>query len=268
MTSDDPQVHGRRPKIQLPFDNRREDAGEWAFDHRVGLCVTLIAYLILAIAFVSSKIIVGGTRHAQGFYIDLEDMEQLVAQKERLEEEVRWRQMQQEQIDWENIHNDVSNEHARLDASLRDDRGTNTEALNADADAAQARMQANREAYEQGLAEAAAIREGRDAAAPAEEKPSDRKVQGRVTVSFSLVDPIRYSRHLVVPAYRCEGGGEVVVRITVNRGGEVINASVVSGGDDCMRTTAVEAARNSYFDINDSAPARQNGTITYIFIPQ
>ena len=50
--------------------------------------------------------------------------------------------------------------------------------------------------------------------------------------------------------------------------GEVVNASVVSGGDDCMRSTAVQAARNSRFDINDSAPARQNGTITYIFIPQ
>lgn len=268
MASDDSQLHHRRPRLQLPFDNRREDAGVWAFDHRVGLCVTLIAYLLLAIAFVSSKIIVGGTRHAQGFYIDLQDMEQLVEEKERLEEEVRWRQMQQEQIDWENIHNDVSNEHAKLDASLRDDRGTNTAALNADADAAQERMRANREAYERGLAEAAAIREGRSESASEDDKPTDRKVQGRVTVSFSLVDPIRYSRHLVVPAYRCEGGGEVVVRITVNRGGEVVNASVMSGGDECMRSTAVQAARNSYFDINESAPTRQTGTITYIFIPQ
>ena len=94
MVSDDPHMRPRRPKLQLPFDNRREDAGEWAYDHRVGLCVTLIAYLLLAIAFVSSKIIVGSTRHAQGFYIDLQEMEQLVEVKERLEEEVRWRQMQ------------------------------------------------------------------------------------------------------------------------------------------------------------------------------
>ena len=28
------------------------------------------------------------------------------------------------------------------------------------------------------------------------------------------------------------------------------------------------AARNSVFDINDAAPARHTGTITYIFIPQ
>ena len=54
----------------------------------------------------------------------------------------------------------------------------------------------------------------------------------------------------------------------MNRAGEVTHASVASGGDDCMRETAVRAARNSVFDINDAAPARHTGTITYIFIPQ
>ena len=133
--------------------------------------------------------------------------------------------------------------------------------------AAQERMRANREAYERGLAEAEAIRRRRERTDERGES-SDRKVQGRVTVSFSLVDPVRHARHLVVPAYQCEGGGEVVVRITVNRAGEVTHASVASGGDDCMRETAVRAARNSVFDINDAAPARHTGTITYIFIPQ
>ena len=117
------------------------------------------------------------------------------------------------------------------------------------------------------LAEAEAIRRRRERTDERGES-SDRKVQGRVTVSFSLVDPVRHARHLVVPAYQCEGGGEVVVRITVNRAGEVTHASVASGGDDCMRETAVRAARNSVFDINDAAPARHTGTITYIFIPQ
>ena len=256
----------RRARLRLPFDNRREDAGEWAFDHRAGLCVTLIAYLLLAIAFVGAKIVVGGRPAAQGFYIDLQQLEQLAAEKERLEREVRRRQ-QQEPIDWKSIRNDVSNENAKLDESLRDDRGTNTAALNDAADAAQERMRANREAYERGLAEAEAIRRRRERTDERGES-SDRKVQGRVTVSFSLVDPVRHARHLVVPAYQCEGGGEVVVRITVNRAGEVTHASVASGGDDCMRETAVRAARNSVFDINDAAPARHTGTITYIFIPQ
>ncbi len=93
-------------------------------------------------------------------------------------------------------------------------------------------------------------------------------MKGRVTVSFSLTNPVRTSRRLVVPAYQCEGGGEVEVSVTVNRSGEVTAAHVEYGGDACMRETALRAARASLFNIDQSAPARQQGTITYIFIPQ
>ena len=41
----------RRQRMRLPFDNRKQDAGEWAYDHRIGLSVMVIAYLVLAIAF-------------------------------------------------------------------------------------------------------------------------------------------------------------------------------------------------------------------------
>ena len=90
----------------------------------------------------------------------------------------------------------------------------------------------------------------------------------RAEYSFSLTNPTRYSRHLIKPAYRCEGGGEVVVNIAVNQRGDVISAQVASGGDECMRQTAIKAARDSRFDYNEAAPSRQTGTITYIFIPQ
>lgn len=52
------------------------------------------------------------------------------------------------------------------------------------------------------------------------------------------------------------------------RAGEVIAASVVSGGDECMRSASLRAARNSTVNIDETAPVKQNGTITYIFIPQ
>ena len=50
MSTQETKPEPRRPKLRLPFDNRREDAGEWAYDHRIGLCITLIAYLVLMIA--------------------------------------------------------------------------------------------------------------------------------------------------------------------------------------------------------------------------
>lgn len=253
----------RKPRIRLPFENRKQDAGSWAYDHRIGLCVTLIAYLVLMIVFVSSKIVIGRRASQQGMYIDLQELAQLEQERDRLEEELR--RSRQEEIDWRSIRNRTSNENAS-DERLRDDRGTNTSALNDAAAQAAAQMQANREAYEQGLAEEQAIRQRRGRADG--EERQDRKVKGRVTVSFSLTNPVRTSRWLEVPAYLCEGGGEVVVSITVDRGGRVIGARVEEGGDDCMRASALRAARSSEFNIDESAPAKQTGTIAYIFIPQ
>ena len=60
----------RPPKLQLPFEQKKNDAGEWAYDHRIGLCVTLIAYLVLAIAFMVGKIVVGAKPSVQGIIID------------------------------------------------------------------------------------------------------------------------------------------------------------------------------------------------------
>lgn len=259
------QTHGAR--LHLPFENRHKDAGEWAYDHRVGLSVMIICYLVLGIVFVGSKIILNDKPHLQGIYIDLQDLETLAEEKERLEREVEMKQLQAN-MDWSSVRNLTSNE-ALLNENLKDDRGTRTEALNASAREIAEGMESNRAAYEAGLAEAEAILDkGRAKSEDKATEGQDSKFKGNVTVSFVLKDPVRTKRHLVVPAYRCEGGGEVVVAITVNRGGEVTAAKVVSGGDESMREAALDAAWKSLFNIDMSAPERHNGTITYLFIPQ
>lgn len=259
------QTHGAR--LHLPFENRHKDAGEWAYDHRVGLSVMIMCYLVLGIVFVGSKIILNDKPHLQGIYIDLQDLETLAEEKERLEREVEMKQLQAN-MDWSSVRNLTSNE-ALLNENLKDDRGTRTEALNASAREIAEGMESNRAAYEAGLAEAEAILDkGRAKSEDKTTEGQDSKFKGNVTVSFVLKDPVRTKRHLVVPAYRCEGGGEVVVAITVNRGGEVTAAKVVSGGDESMREAALDAAWKSLFNIDMSAPERHNGTITYLFIPQ
>lgn len=256
----------RRPRLKLPFDNRSEDIGSWAYDHRVGLCVTIIVYLLLGIGFFASKIVIGRKVSQQGMYIDLQELAALEQERDRLAEEVR---RANQNIDWSKIRNTSSNENA-LNENLADDRGTNTSSLNEDAEAVEQRMRANREAYERGLKDAkrAGERTEGDKNNDSSGNKSDKKVKGSVTVSFSFDNPVRYSRHLVKPAYRCEGGGEVVVKVAIDRAGKVLYAYVESGGDECMRQTAVSAAKGSRFDHNNSAPAKQEGTITYIFIPQ
>ena len=65
----------------------------------MGLCVTLIAYLVLMIVFVSSKIVVGRRASQQGMYIDLQTLAELEQERDRLEREVRERQ-EQDPVDW------------------------------------------------------------------------------------------------------------------------------------------------------------------------
>ena len=253
----------RKQRLRLPFDNRNEDLVGWIYDNRIGLCVTIIVYLVLSIVFVSAKIGTSSRKSNETIYIDLGAVELLEEERDRLMEEVK---RNNQNIDWNSIRNLSSNENA-LNENLEDEKCTNTSALNASAEATEREMRANREAYERGLREVDAIGENRDKG-NGEKERKDSKRKGSVTVSFSFKNPVRYSRYLVKPAYRCEGGGEVIVSVVVNQRGEVTSAWVESGGDECMRQTAVESARNSRFDINKSAPAKQQGTITYIFIPQ
>lgn len=257
------QPRPRRARLRLPFDNRREDPVSWIYDNRIGLCVTVIVYLVLSIVFVSAKIGASKREAPNTIYIDLGAVELLEQERDRLLEEVK---RKNSQIDWNSIRNLSSNENA-LNENLEDEKGTNTAALNSSAEATEREMKANREAYERGLREADAIGDNRSKSGDGKEQ-TDSKRKGSVTVSFSFKDPVRYSRYLVKPAYRCEGGGEVVVSVVVNQRGDVTSAWVTSGGDECMRQTAVESARNSRFDINRNAPTKQQGTITYIFIPQ
>ena len=265
-TSLRPERPVRRQRLRLPFDNKKQDAGEWAYDHRLGLSVMVIAYLVLGIVFFASKIVIGSKPHMQGIYVDLQTLEELEAEKERLEREIALKQ--QNDIDWSAVRNLQSNE-SMLNENLRDDRGTNTSEINESANAIAAGMAANRAAYEAGMAEAQSILDADRS--NSNDKPKERqdsKYKGGVTVRFEFRDPVRTSRDLVVPAYKCESGGQVVVAVVLNTGGEVISARVTSGGDERMREEALKAARASLFNIDNSAPARHSGTITYTFIPQ
>ena len=102
--------------------------------------------------------------------------------------------------------------------------------------------------------------------------PTPRKQEtysGPSVLSWSLDG--RKATHLPIPAYRCVGAGEVTVIITVNNQGKVMDAKIDDGAsskDGCLRNFATRAARLSKFNASTTAPARQMGTITYLFIAQ
>ncbi len=87
-------------------------------------------------------------------------------------------------------------------------------------------------------------------------------------VSFSLGN--RGAKFLDKPSASFTEQGTVVVRIEVNPQGKVTNARVFAKGttvvSENLRQLAVQAAKNSLFSTDPTAPAVQIGTITYHFI--
>lgn len=255
------------PRLNLPFQKRREEPGAWAYDHRAGLCITVIVYLVMAIAFVSSRIVIDRKPASHSFIVDFRDIEELERQKQELEREIM-RKQAASQTDYSQVENQRSNENAERTA-----RTNASSAMTEGGARTQSQMDANRRAYEQGLREEQQMIEAARNRAddPGSEPASDARIEGNVTVSYSLDKPLRTAVLLDVPAYLCEGGGEVVVKITVNRNGRVTAAEVDrsrTNGDSCMTEAALASARKSRFNLDTSAPERHQGTITYLFVPQ
>lgn len=97
-----------------------------------------------------------------------------------------------------------------------------------------------------------------------------KSFNGNVTAEYDL--PGREARRIHIPGYKCKGGGVVKVNITVNPAGQVVEASIDQNGSKysgaCLPEEAINSAKKSVFFIKSGAPKRQNGTITYRFIPQ
>lgn len=258
----------KKAKLRLPFDNRKQDFGLWAYSHYRGL----ITLLVLGIVFLMTMVVAKFEMRPQpptyeAMYIDTRTLEEVLEEKERLEKEIERKQAQE--IEWEKVRNMQSND-ALVNEQIIDDRGTDVDELNEMAEKVEADRLANQQAYSEGNAAAAAIANQKsDIKAQQDTKSGQNSYyKGGVTVRFKFENPVRNSVDLKIPAYRCEAGGQVEVTVVLDRNGEVISAKATWGGDDDMRRVAEEAAKRSRFSRNENAPAKHTGTIIYTFVPQ
>jgi len=86
------------------------------------------------------------------------------------------------------------------------------------------------------------------------------------TMPYSLVD--RTHKFLPTPIYLCEKSGKIVINITVNHLGKVIQTSVNGSStskNECLIDHAIEYAENARFSA-DASKKTQIGTITFSFI--
>lgn len=260
----------RRARLRLPFENRKQDPVDWIYDNRFGICITSIVLLAMAVIFVWVKIGIpldakeSEPEKDKNVYVDASEM--LILEQEQTPVE------QEREItldDWRSVQNLSSNENASEGEALRNDKGIDKE-LKRLQEAAAKGAEENRKNMERGLNEIEAM--VGDAAAEKNTKTDKKRessnVAGNVVVEYSFSSPVRHHVNLIKPAYLCEEGGQVVVEVVLNQSGKIVYARAISGGNERMQRVAEESARASTFNIDGKAPAKQKGTITYIFIPQ
>lgn len=259
----------RRPVSYRP---RQQSAGEWLYEHRLGLCAVLLMYVAAIGAMWSARIYVEKKPVEYEIVFDMAE-EPTIDELERLRRrrDELLREVEQRQFDWSQVKNVSSNESSESNASSsmpEYDAQTRELMDKVASDAA-----ANRSEYERGMRAVGAIGQGgggNGGGGGDGDSAEKGKFSGRVTISYEFRSPVRNHRSLDMPAYRCQGGGEVVVTVWVDHGGKVVSARVKSwsGSDPTMKDEALRAARKSIFDINPQAPNSHEGEITYTFIPQ
>lgn len=243
-------------------------------EDKSGLYLTVILHLgvliVLLIAQISSTL-----RGESSYLLDFSAIEE----KEQEEQETEFKESISERLDrliaaasaapmtggssHEEIRNiavDAGNGH------LQDDRNTDADQLYRDIERLDRELKSGAYAREiDHSGDYAALQES----AGKESGDKQEVYTGPSVVSYSLDG--RKAIHLSIPAYRCPGGGDVTVRITVSQSGTVEAADIVdelSSGDRCLREYAKRAARLSRFTASTSAPRKQFGDIVYRFIAQ
>jgi hypothetical protein len=103
------------------------------------------------------------------------------------------------------------------------------------------------------------------------EKPDEKGTfRGPTRIFYDLAG--RHHVFLPIPIYKCEGAGQITISIVVDRAGSVIKASPASGlsttKDPCLTETAVDHALKSRFNSDLSAPEKQGGFLTFVFVSQ
>lgn len=232
-------------------------------EDKAGLYLTVIVHLAVVIVLLIAGLGYS-VRKENSFVLDFtkyEDLERMQAEAKRLQKEAELKESISRKLQEELGGESEVKSVAVNRAALQDDRGTNAEQLYKDAERLAKEL---RNGYE--------IPDEEQVALPSADKNDRKKTpdyKGPSVISYDLGG--RKASHLPIPAYRCNGGGEVKVIISVTPAGKVIAAKVEeseSSDDACLRSFAIRAARLSMFSAKSDAPAKQTGYIIYSFIAQ
>lgn len=162
----------------------------------------------------------------------------------------------------------VNTNLSKLTDKLVDDKFGKSNPVYEEARRLEERMKANQQLYKKSLeAEKTPLTQQGQSNSGARSS-SDKAYKGASVLSYSVEG--RQGTYMPVPAYLCEGGGDVVVDVVVSQRGLVLAAAISSRStaSDCLFAEALKAAKRSRFTMDEKAPSAQKGSITYRFVAQ
>ena len=238
----------------------RDSLLDWLREHRLGVMGTVIFHLVLAIFLVCVGISRLDSQQRMEIEIDMPEPE-IVQQKQ--EEQEKKEQILRQSADEEvnemlrslAVNEDVVKKNAEPPPHERVEEYIEQIQEEIDSDYG-GRYRANKNKHYK----EDSIRVQRDKKERMLDSLQSTVYVGKSSVSYNIKG-----------RYKCEFGGKIVVAVVVNRQGRVIKAEVVdaeSNKDDSLREVAVDAALKSEFNVDEKAPERQTGTITYNFVKQ
>lgn len=246
--------------------NRAVD-GLWNtwMEHRVGILATIAFHLLLMVILLACKLETRKEFYGSEIELAFEPDEPEMEAVEEPQRELLPADALVAEREMEAVRNFAVDANERdLNSNLKDEKNIDADELYREAERLKAQMQENRDFFESVPDELADIPNTTQKEVTEEQKAN---IDAPTVVSYNLKGRKPY--RLDSPAYKCQGGGQVVVNIVVDATGKVVGAKIdpaLSVVEECINTEAIIAARNSRFTASDKAS--QSGSITYLFVKQ
>ena len=230
---------------------------------KAGFYTTIAFHLVVLIVLLSISISRAASPETS-FVLDFTKQEEMEAEQKALE----FKEEVSRELDEQFGRTQSKIRNVAVDASkLKDDRNTDVNKLDREARDLQKKLDASKR---DAMAQEKALEEAVDMGGETHETDNEAKAyKGPSVVSYTLEG--RKASYLHIPAYKGYNGGDVYVKIAVNRKGKVISAQAVkelSTSDTQLQELAVEAAKRSSFSVSPKAKEVQLGEIVYRFIKQ
>lgn len=253
-------------------EQRPKGVKEWLVTHQVGLLSTVIFHLLLLILVLILKLN-PSKNVVDSIAIEFQQPQmQSTKDPQKLADELLKQQPKvldpRKGTEASQVRNVAVNSNLdRLTDKLVDDKFGSKNSVYEEARQLEARMKANQQLYKKAV-EAGKMSPQQQTSQVSAHSSSDKAYKGASVLAYSLQG--RQGTYLPVPAYLCEGGGDIVVDIAVNQKGYVTDAviSARTTGSECLYAEAIKAAKRSRFTMDTSSPASQKGSITYRFVAQ